>query len=78
MVRSVTSPSFLAAPEMSVKKGGSDVEMHVYGSGWCKVIGRPRKTWLEVVKNDMKGLGLASADALNHFAWRRTTVGREV
>ena len=21
--------------------------------------GRPRKTWLEVVKNDMKGLGLA-------------------
>ena len=25
---------------------------------------RPRKTWLYVVKNNKKGLGLASADAL--------------
>ena len=38
--------------------------------------GRPRKTWLEVVKNDMEGLGLASAaDDLNHHAWRRKIVG---
>ena len=25
--------------------------------------GRSRKTWLEVIKNDMKGFSLASADA---------------
>ena len=30
--------------------------------------------WLEVVKNDMNGLGLASADALNRRAWRRKIV----
>ena len=30
--------------------------------------GRPRKTWLEVVRSDMKALGLASADALDHHA----------
>ena len=30
---------------------------------------------LEVVRNDMKGLGLASVDALDHRAWRRKIVG---
>ena len=35
---------------------------------------RSRKTCLEVVKNDMKGLGLASADFLDRHAWRRKTV----
>ena len=30
--------------------------------------GRPKKTWLEVIKNDMKGLCLASVDALDHHA----------
>ena len=33
--------------------------------------GRPRKTWLEVVRNEMKELGLASASALNRHAWQR-------
>ena len=37
--------------------------------------GRTRKTWLEMVKNDMKGLGSASVDALDHYAWRRKIVG---
>ena len=37
--------------------------------------GRPRKTWLEVVTNDMKGVGLAGGDALDHHAWRRKIVG---
>ena len=36
---------------------------------------RPRKTWLEVVRNDMKELGLASVDALDHHAWKRKIVG---
>ena len=31
--------------------------------------GRPRKTWLEVVRNDMKELGLASVDALDLFSY---------
>ena len=31
--------------------------------------GRPRKAWLEVVKNDMKGLGLVQ------MLWRRKIVG---
>ena len=34
--------------------------------------GRPRKTWLEVVRNDMKELGL---DALDRHAWKRMIVG---
>ena len=36
---------------------------------------RPRKTWLEVVKNDLKGLGLASVNALDRHAWKRKIVG---
>ena len=34
-----------------------------------------RETWLEVVKNDMKDLGIASADVLGWHAWRRKIVG---
>ena len=37
--------------------------------------GRPRKTWLEMVKSDMKGRGQASVDALDRHAWRRKIGG---
>ena len=33
--------------------------------------GRPRETWMEGVRNDMKELGLASSDALNLRTWMR-------
>ena len=36
--------------------------------------GRPRKTWLEVVRNDMKELDLASVDALDSHAWKRKII----
>ena len=36
--------------------------------------GRPRKTWLEEVKSDMKGLCLANTDALDRLAWTRKIV----
>ena len=36
--------------------------------------GKPRKTWLEVVRNDLKGLDLASVDALDRHAWKRKIV----
>ena len=44
--------------------------MHVYLVGGE----RQRKTWLEMVKNVMKGLGLASVDALNRHARMRKIV----
>ena len=34
--------------------------------------GRPRKTWYEVVRNDMRDLGICERDALNRKEWRRT------
>ena len=37
--------------------------------------GRPRKTWLEVVRNDLKELSLASMDALDRHAWKKKIVG---
>ena len=37
--------------------------------------GRPRKTWLRVVKNDKKELSLANLDALDHHAWKRKIEG---
>ena len=34
--------------------------------------GRPRKTWFEVVRNDMSDLGVCERDALDRNEWRRT------
>ena len=51
-----TTPYYCLA-EREVMHGGGG-----RGPRW-----RSRKTWLEVVKNDMKNLGLASADALDHL-----------
>lgn len=34
--------------------------------------GRPRKTWYEVVRNDMRDLGVCERDALDRNEWRRT------
>ena len=48
----------------------SERGLGVYGGGVC----RPKKTWLEVVKNDMMELGLSSADDLNCHAWRKNNV----
>ena len=39
------------------------IEMEMEGA---RPRGRPKKTWLEVVRNDMKELGLVSVDALDH------------
>ena len=33
--------------------------------------GRPKKTWMEVVKNDMKIMGLGRKDAQDRGLWRR-------
>ena len=33
--------------------------------------GRPKITHFKVFENDIKGLGLASADALDRHAWKR-------
>ena len=38
--------------------GGLGEEMNVHG--WCKAKREAKMIWLEVVKNDMKGLGLPS------------------
>ena len=35
---------------------------------------RTKRTRLEMVKNDMKGLGLASTDALDRRSWKRKIV----
>ena len=47
--------------------------MYVYRGGGCKAKNesKERPVW-KVVKNDMKGLGLASVDALD---WRMKIVG---
>ena len=37
--------------------------------------GRPRKTWLEVIREDMNELGLANADALDYHVWKMKIVG---
>ena len=50
--------------ERKVERGFGE-KIQVYGDGGG---GRPSKTWLEVVENDKKGFGLASADALDHHA----------
>ena len=34
--------------------------------------GRPRKTWYEVVRNNMRDLGVCERDALDRNEWRRT------
>ena len=49
------------------RKRGLGEEMLVYEGGRCKANGRSSKTWLEVVKNDMKGLGLY-VDAVERHA----------
>ena len=53
-----------------------------YGYDWvkgCTVLevegpkrkGRPTKTWMEVVKRDMKEMGLRWEDALDRVEWRK-------
>ena len=32
--------------------------------------GRPRKTWLETIQSDMRGVGLKAQDALDRVKWR--------
>ena len=32
--------------------------------------GRPRKTWLETIQSDMRGVGLKAQDALDRVRWR--------
>ena len=56
--------------------GGLGEEMHVYGEvEGANPRRRQKMTWLEVVKIDLKDLGIASAEALDHLAWRRKVVG---
>ena len=35
------------------------------------VVGRPRRTWHEVVRKDMSDLGLCERDAFDREKWRR-------
>ena len=44
--------------------------MEVWNEGKAKREAKKDLVGLEVVKNDMKGLGLASADALDCCAWK--------
>src|SRR3954467_15810808 len=37
--------------------------------------GRPRKTWMECVKEDMKECGLKKEDAQHRSLWRKLIVG---
>ena len=53
------------------RKRGLGEEKHEYGGGGFKA--RGRSGW-KGLKNDMKGLGLASTDAQDPHAWRRKTV----
>ena len=57
------------------KRGLSGKCMYVEEVEGARPRGRPRKTWLELVKNDMKGLGVARADALDCHAWSMKIVG---
>ena len=41
----------------------------------ARTMGKPKKTWVEVVRNDMKELSWTSVDALDHHAWKRKIVG---
>ena len=54
------------------EKIGRQLGKEVYGLevAGVKPKGRPKKTWLEVVLNDVKGLGLKKNDALNQDRWR--------
>ena len=54
------------------KTKGLGGKMHVYGGRRCKAEREPRKTWLEVVKNDLKGP--TSAHALDFRTRRRKNV----
>ena len=59
------------------RKRGFGEERHVCILRWSlhtRPREGPRKTWLEVVTNDMKGLGLASADVLDPHAWKKKIV----
>ena len=44
------------------------MEYKLEGKG---VVGRPRRTWHEVVRKDMSDLGLCERDALDREKWRR-------
>ena len=50
--------------ERKERYGRLGEEMQVYGGGGCKA----KRD--EVVRNDMKELGLASVDALDRHAWK--------
>ena len=43
------------------------MELEVSG---CKPKGRPKKTWWETIKSDMKAVGLKKDDALDRARWR--------
>ena len=57
------------------KGGGMGEEMNVHG--WCKAKREAKMIWLEVVENNMKVLGLASAELQMFWtchAWRKKIV----
>jgi hypothetical protein len=41
----------------------------------CRVRGRPRKTWVNVVEGDMRGRGLQKKDAEDRVKWRALSWG---
>jgi hypothetical protein len=49
------------------------MEMEVVGQ---RPRGRPRKTWMEVVRNDMKKMGLRREDAQDRNRWKRGIRGK--
>jgi hypothetical protein len=44
--------------------------MYEFGSGGVRQLGRPRKTWEEVVRRDMRDLNLSREMALDRAEWR--------
>ena len=43
---------------------------------WTRPRGRPKKTWTDAVKDDMRRLGLATEDAQDRGKWRRMIGGK--
>ena len=59
-------------------EGGYRLGEKVYGNagGGNRSRGRPRKTWLEVVRGDMKVMGLTRGDAQDRHRWRSGILGK--
>ena len=44
---------------------------------WTKRQGRPRRLFLDVMKEGMRALGVTNEDAMNHSGWRMEIRGAD-